>query len=160
MGDPVGNPRCRRALDVWPCLRRRPPFGSRGGDCRCRGADTGPRTVSGLVVIEVVHSVFRDIQNAHPYIHWAIELQTALVDLDSRQVIIEDIGPSKRLAGDEAPELVFLVSSYQLHINPFLQVLHGLPEDRVVHQLVKVLLEVAGGILPELSVHSDVWLHP
>ena len=39
-------------------------------------------------------------------------------------------------------------------------VLHGLPEDRVVHQLVEVLLEVAGGLLPELSIHPDVWLHP
>ena len=52
-----------------------------------------------------------------------------------RQVIIEDIGPSKPGAGNEAPELVFLVSSHQLHINPFSQVLHGLPEDRVVHHL-------------------------
>ena len=48
-----------------------------------------PVLLSELVVIEVVHPMFRDIQNAHPYIHWAIELQTALVDLDSRQVIIE-----------------------------------------------------------------------
>ena len=49
-----------------------------------------------LIVIEVVHQVLREIQNTHPYIHWAIELQMALVDLDSRQVVIEDIGPSKR----------------------------------------------------------------
>ena len=113
-----------------------------------------------LVVIEVVHQVFREIQNTHPYIYWAIELQTALVDLDSRQVVIEDIGPSKRRAGDEAPEFVLLVSSHQLHVNPLPQVLHGLPEDRVVHQLVKVLLEVAGCLLPELSIFSDVRLHP
>ena len=53
-----------------------------------------------LVVIEVVHQVFREIQNTHPYIHWVIELQSALVDLDSRQVVIEDIGSSKRRAGD------------------------------------------------------------
>ena len=113
-----------------------------------------------LVVIEVVHQVFREIQNTHPYIHWAIELQTALVDLDSRQVVIEDIGPSKRRAGDEATEFVLLASSHQLHVNPLPQVLHGLPEDRVVHQLVKVLLEVAGCLLPELSIFSDVRLHP
>ena len=87
-----------------------------------------------LVVIVVVHQVFREIQNTHPYIHWAIELQTALVDLDSRQVIIEDIGPSKRRAGDEAPEFV-LVSSHQLHVNPFPQVLHGLPEDELFTNL-------------------------
>ena len=37
---------------------------------------------------------------------------------------------------------------------------HGLPEDRVVHQLVEVLLKAADGLLPELSIHPDVWLHP
>ena len=107
-----------------------------------------------LVIIEVVHQVFREIQNTHPYIHWAIEHQTALVDLDSRQVVIEDIGLSKSRAGDEAPEFVLLVSSHQLHVNPLPQVLHGLPQDQVVHQLVKVLLEVAGCLLPELSIFS------
>ena len=44
-----------------------------------------PVLFSELVVIEVVHPVFREIQNAHPYIHWAIELHTALVGLDSRR---------------------------------------------------------------------------
>ena len=82
------------------------------------------------------------------------------MDLDSCQVVIEDIGPSECWAGDEAPELVLLMQSHQFHINPPPQVLHGLPEDRVVHQLVEVLLEVAGGLLPGLCVHSDVWLHP
>ena len=82
------------------------------------------------------------------------------MDLDSCQVVVEDIGPSKCWTGDEAPELVLLVSSHQLHINPPPQVLHGLPEDRVVHQLVEVLLKAAGGLLPELSIHLDVWLHP
>ena len=78
--------------------------------------------------------------------------------MDSCQVVIEDIGPG--WAGDEAPEFVLLVSSHQIHINPPSQVLHGLPEDRVVHQLVEVLLEVAGGLFPELCIHLDVWLHP
>ena len=113
-----------------------------------------------LVVIEVIHQVLGEIKNAHPNIHRAIEFQTALVDLDSCQVVIEDIDPSKRRAGDEAPEFVLLDSSHQLHINPLPQVLHGLPEDRVVHQLVEVLLEVAGCLLPELSIFSDVRLHP
>ena len=160
MGDLAGKPRCHRALDVWSCLRRHPPLGSRGGDCRCqyKGADLVPALFPELVVIEVVHQVFREIQNTHPYIHSAIELQTALVDLNSHQVVIKDIGPSKHRAGDEAPEFVLLVSSHQLHINPFPQVLHGLP--KVVHQLVEVLLKATGCLLPELSIFSDVWLHP
>ena len=81
------------------------------------------------------------------------------MDLDSCQVVIEDIGPSKCWAGDEAPEFV-LTRSHHLHINPLPQVLHGLPEDGLVHQLVEVLLKAAGGLLPELSIHPDVWLHP
>ena len=81
------------------------------------------------------------------------------MDLDSHQVVVEDIGPSKCWAGDEAPEFVLLMRTHQLHINPLPQVLHGLPEDRVVHQLVEVLLKAAGGLLPELCIHPDVWLH-
>ena len=89
-----------------------------------------------LVVIEVVHQVLGDIQNAHAYIHRAIEYRVAPVDLDSCQIIVEDIGSSKCRAGDEAPEFVFLMRTHQLHINPLPQVFHGLPEDRIVHQLV------------------------
>ena len=80
--------------------------------------------------------MLREIQNAHAHIHRAIEYQVALVDLDSCQIIVEDIGSSKCRAGDEAPEFVLLMRTHQLHINPLLQVFHGLPEDRVVHQLV------------------------
>ena len=58
------------------------------------------------------------------------------MDLDSCKVVIEDIGPSKCWAGDEEPEFVLLMRTHQLHINPLPQVFHGLPEDRVVHQLV------------------------
>ena len=89
-----------------------------------------------LVIIKVVHQVLGEIQNAHAHIHRAIEYQVALVDLDSCQIIIEDIGSSKCRAGDEAPGFGFLVQTHQLHINPLPQVFHGLPEDRVIHQLV------------------------
>ena len=77
-----------------------------------------------------------EIQNAQAHIHRAIEYQVALVDLDSCQIIVEDIGSSKCRAGDEAPEFVLLMRTHQFHINPLPQVFHGLPEDRVVHQLV------------------------
>ena len=89
-----------------------------------------------LVVIEIVHQVLGEIQNAHAHIRLAIENQVALLDLDSCQIIAEDIGPSKCWAVDEAPEFVLLMRTHQLHINPLPQVFHGLPEDRVVHQLV------------------------
>ena len=82
-----------------------------------------------LVIIEVVHQVLGEIQNVHAHIHWAIEYQVALVDLDSCQIVIEDIGPSKCRAGDEAPEFVLLIRTHQLLINPLPQVFHGLPED-------------------------------
>ena len=89
-----------------------------------------------LVIIEVVHQVLGEIQNANAHIHRATEYQVALVNLDSCQIIVEDIGPSKCWAGDEAPQFVLLMRTHQLHINPLPQVFHGLPEDRVVHQLL------------------------
>ena len=70
-----------------------------------------------LVVIEVVHQVLGAIQNAHAHIHRSIEYQVALVDLDSCEIIVKDIGPSKCWAGDEAPEFVLLMRTHQLHIN-------------------------------------------
>ena len=103
-----------------------------------------------LVIIEVVQQVLGEIQNAHAHIHRAIEYQVALVDMDSCQIIVEDIGSSKCRAGDEAPEFVLLIRTHQLHINPLPQVFHGLPEDRVVRQTCVVYLKVAGGLLPEL----------
>ena len=61
-----------------------------------------------LVVLEVVHQVLGEILNAHANIHRAIEYQVAPVDLDSCQIIVEDICSSKCRAGDEAPEFVLL----------------------------------------------------
>ena len=113
-----------------------------------------------LGIAEVVHQVLGEIQNAHAHIHRAIEYQVALVDLDSCKIVVEDIGPSKGRAGDEAPEFVLLIRTHQLHISPLPQVFHGLPGDRVVNEFVEVLLKVAGGILSELCIHPDVWLHP
>ena len=89
-----------------------------------------------LVIIEVVHQVLGEIQNAHAHTHRAIEYQVVLVDLGSCQIIVEDIGSSKCRAGDEAAGFVLLIRMHQLHINPLPQVFHVLPEDRVVHQLV------------------------
>ena len=89
-----------------------------------------------LVIIEVIHQVLGEIQNAHAHIHRAIEYQVALVDLDSCQIIVEDIGSSKCWAGDEAPEFVLLILTHQFHTNPLPQVFHGLHEDQVVHQLI------------------------
>ena len=86
-----------------------------------------------LVVIEVVHQVLGEIQNGHAHIHRVIEYQLALMDLDICQIIVKDIGPSKCWAGDM---FVLLMRTHQLHTNPFPQIFHGLPEDRVVHQLV------------------------
>ena len=47
------------------------------------------------------------------------------MDLDSCQIIVEDIGASKCRAGDEAPEFVLLMQTHQLHINPLPQVFHA-----------------------------------
>ena len=86
-----------------------------------------------LVIIEVVHQVLGEIQNAHAHLHRAIEYQIALVDLDRCQ--IEDIGPSKGRAGDEAPEFVLLMRTHQFHIKPLPQVFHGIPKTELFMSL-------------------------
>ena len=101
-----------------------------------------------------------EVKDAHPHIHRSIEDQTALVDLDRYQIIVEDVHSGKGWAGIEEPEFVLLMQARQFDINMLPQVLHGLPEDRVVHELVEVLLQVAGNPFLELCVHPDVGLHP
>ena len=48
----------------------------------------------------------------------------------------------------------------QPHVDAVSEVHHGLAEDRVVHQLEEVLLEIRGGLLSEFGVQAEVWLHP
>ena len=48
----------------------------------------------------------------------------------------------------------------KLHIDAVSEVLHRLAEDRVVHELEEVLLEIRCGPLPELGVQGNVRLHP
>ena len=57
-------------------------------------------------------------------------------------------------------DLVCLPRPHNLHVYVVVQVLHCFAERRVVHQLVKVRLEVAFGLLAKLRVHPDVRLHP
>ena len=49
VGGPPGSLTCHRGRRSWPCPRKRPRSGSRGGGCpcRCRRADNGPHTASG-----------------------------------------------------------------------------------------------------------------
>ena len=48
----------------------------------------------------------------------------------------------------------------KLHVDAVSEVLHRLAEDRVIHELEEVLLEVGSGPPSELGVQGDVWLHP
>ena len=57
-----------------------------------------------LAVIEIVIQVLGEVKDAHPHIHRSVEDQTALVDLDRCQFIVEDVRSGKGWAGDEAPE--------------------------------------------------------
>ena len=82
------------------------------------------------------------------------------MDLDCRQIIVEDAGSGKGRASDKASELVFFACSNQLYVNAFAKVFHRLSKDAVVHELVEVLFEVAGCPFSELCVHQDVGLHP
>ena len=66
-----------------------------------------------LAVIEVVHQVLGEVKDAHPHIHRSAEDQTALVDLDRYQIIVEDVRSGKGWAGDEAPEFVLLMRAHQ-----------------------------------------------
>ncbi len=94
------------------------------------------------VVVEVVHEVLREVQDAHPDVN---EDQTVLVNLDHRKVTIKCVGS---WAGYQAPKSVLFVPTHQLDVDPLAEFLHGLPEHTVVHQFVQILLEIAGGLFP------------
>ena len=80
--------------------------------------------------------------------------------LDRCQVVVEDVRSGKGRAGDKASELVFFPCANQLYVYALAKVFHRLSKDAVVHELVEVLLEVAGSPFSELCVHPDVELHP
>ena len=69
----MGSQTCHRDLDAWPCPGTHPLSGSQEEDCQCpcRAALSVLRFE--LVVIEVVHQVLGEFQNAHAHIHRAIE---------------------------------------------------------------------------------------
>ena len=99
-----------------------------------------------------------EINNAHAHIHRAIEYQVALVDLDSCQIIVEDIGPSKCLAGDEAPEFVHAIApaSHQ-------PASAGFPWSSRRPSCSSACIDPSqsrGGLLPEICIHPDVRLYP
>ena len=80
-----------------------------------------------LVVIEVIHQVLGEIQNAHAHIHRAVEYQMLLWTWIAARSL------SKILARANAGLAMRLLSlSCSCDVNVF----HGLPEDRVDHQLV------------------------
>ena len=82
------------------------------------------------------------------------------MDLYGGEVVVEDVRSGEGRAGQKAAEFVLLVRAHQFDVDSLSQVLHGLTEDGVVHQFVEILLEGAGGLLPQLGVHPNVGLHP
>ena len=80
--------------------------------------------------------------------------------LDAGQVIAKDRCSCKQGPCDKLSQLVSFVRPDKLHVDAVSEVLHRLAEDRVVHELEEVLLEIGSGLLPELGVQGDVWLHP
>ena len=72
--------------------------------------------------------MFRELEDAQAGVYWSVKNQATLVHLNSREVIIEDIGSGKGWAGYQAAQLVFLVCTDELHVDPLATVLHSLPE--------------------------------
>ena len=78
--------------------------------------------------------------------HRPVEKQMTFVHLNSRKVIIKDVGPCKGWAGNKASELVFLVFAHEFYVNALVEVFHRLPKYRVVHQLIEVFFEVRASL--------------
>ena len=93
-----------------------------------------------------------EVEGARAGLHRPDEKQMTFVHLNSRKVIIKDVGPCKGWASNKAPGLVFLVFADE--------VFHRLPKYRVVYQLIEVFFEVRASLLSNLGVHPDVGLHP
>ena len=94
-----------------------------------------------MLVVEVVHQGFGEIQDAHACVDWALEEYFVPVHLNAGQVIAKDCCSCKQGACDKLPQLVSLVRLDKLHVDSVSEVLHRLAEDGVVHELEKVRLE-------------------
>ena len=82
------------------------------------------------------------------------------MNLDRGQIVAKYVSPRKGWTGHQTSKLVLPVGAHEMDVDMLAEVLHRLPEHQVVHQLVKILLEVAGHLFSELGVHPDVGLHP
>ena len=61
-----------------------------------------------LVVVKAVHEMLGEVEDTQVGVHRPVEKQMTFAHLNSRKVIIKDLGPCKGWAGNKAPELVFL----------------------------------------------------
>ena len=113
-----------------------------------------------LVVVEVIHQMLKEVEDAHSHIYGMVEHQAALIHVDACQIIIEYVGTGEGWTGNEAAELIPLARSDQFDVDPIAEVLYHLPKDRIVHELVEVLLKVSGDLFSEICVHAYVGLHP
>ena len=113
-----------------------------------------------MLIVEVVHQGFGEIQYAHACVDWALEEDFVLVHLNAGQVVAKNCCSCKQGACDKLSQLVLLVRPDKLHVDSVSEVLHRLAEDGVVHKLEKVLFEIGCGLLPELGVQGNVGLHP
>ena len=95
-----------------------------------------------MLIVEVVHQGFEEIQDAHACVDWALEEYFVPVQLNAGQVIAKDRCSCKQRACDKFSQLVSLVRPDKLHVDAVSEVLHRLAEDRVIHELEKVLLEI------------------
>ena len=93
-----------------------------------------------------------EVEGARAALHRPVEKQMTFVHLNSRKVIIKDVGPCKGWTSNKAPGLVFLVYADE--------VFHRLPTYRFVHQLIGVFFEVRASLPSKPDVHHDVGLHP
>ena len=101
-----------------------------------------------------------EVEDAQAGVHRPVDKQMTFMHLNSREVIIKDVGPCKGWAGNKAPELVFLVFAHEFDVSVLAEVFHRLPKYRVVHQLIEVVFEVRASLLSKLAVQPDVELLP
>ena len=86
-----------------------------------------------------------DIEDAHAHIHRSVEDIWNVARSSSKMFALAKAGLAIR----------------RLSLSSLLaKVFHRLSKDTVVHDLVEVLLKVAGSPFSELCVHSDVGFHP
>ena len=109
-------------------------------------------------VMKVIHQGLGKVQEGLPEVDGFVQDHRGLSHSYRNQlrVLVDERSPVVRF-GNEPFQYLGILSVHYLDLRPLPDVLHGLAEDAVVHELEEVFLKLVLGHLPGLRVAGDVF---